>query len=400
MAPRQPDRSAAGPGECPSGPRAKACFKRRARSPAGDRLRPCRAPCRWPAMVAEIRRAPTRDRRAALVASAAAPAGAGDRLEGLRQPVAQLERRCARRSSCRRPECGSAGRRRRAGSRATSSRGSMPDSTASASFGPMPLTPISRSNTVSSSGVREAEERELILAHVRVHAQRDVGAGVAEPCRRSRAARRRRSRRRARRRSIAIGLLLEHAPAQEQAIIAGGAAVLPPARFGAARAGRLGPAARDAARRWRPRPPGAPALVQVTDGHRQRIGRVVRRGHGVEPEQQLDHLLHLRLLGPAVADDRALDLGGRVFDDRHAGLDRRQHGDAARVPELQRAAHVGGVEQVLDGDAVGLAVGEQRRPAARWMRASRSGKAASAAGGDGAARHQAVAAAVAVSTQP
>ena len=35
----------------------------------------------------------------------------------------------------------------------TSSRGSMPESTASASFGPMPLTAIRRSNTVSSSGV-------------------------------------------------------------------------------------------------------------------------------------------------------------------------------------------------------------------------------------------------------
>ena len=35
----------------------------------------------------------------------------------------------------------------------TSSRGSMPESTASASFGPIPLTPISRSNTASSSGV-------------------------------------------------------------------------------------------------------------------------------------------------------------------------------------------------------------------------------------------------------
>ena len=41
-------------------------------------------------------------------------------------------------------------------------------------------------------------------------------------------------------------------------------------------------------------------------------------GHAIEPEQQLHHLLDLRLLGAPVADDRALDLGGRVFDDRHA----------------------------------------------------------------------------------
>ena len=78
--------------------------------------------------------------------------------------------------------------------------------------------------------------------------------------------------------------------------------------------------------------------VHVADGDRQRVGGVVRRRHRGQPEQQLDHLLHLRLVGAAVADDRALDLGRRVLEDRHAGLDRRQHRDAARVPELQRAA--------------------------------------------------------------
>ena len=61
----------------------------------------------------------------------------------------------------------------------TSSRGSMPDSTDNASFGPIPLTAISRSNIASSSARREAEERELILADVRVHAQRDLRAGLA-----------------------------------------------------------------------------------------------------------------------------------------------------------------------------------------------------------------------------
>ena len=36
----------------------------------------------------------------------------------------------------------------------------------------------------------------------------------------------------------------------------------------------------------------------------QRVGRVVRRRRRVEAEQQLHHLLDLRLLGAAVADDR------------------------------------------------------------------------------------------------
>ena len=101
--------------------------------------------------------------------------------------------------------------------------------------------------------------------------------------------------------------------------------------------------------------------MQVANRHRQRIGGVVRRRHAVEPEQQLHHLPTCVLLRAPVADDGALDLGRRVFDDRHAGLDRRQHGDAARVPELQRAAHVGGVKQVLDRDALGAAVRDQRR---------------------------------------
>ena len=59
-------------------------------------------------------------------------------------------------------------------------RGSMPESTASASFGPMPLTAISRSNRSLLERRREPEERERVLAHVRVDAQRDRRARLAE----------------------------------------------------------------------------------------------------------------------------------------------------------------------------------------------------------------------------
>ena len=62
----------------------------------------------------------------------------------------------------------------------TSSPGSIPDRTASASFGPMPLIEISRSNRSCSSARGEAVERDHVLAHVRVHAQRDAGARLAE----------------------------------------------------------------------------------------------------------------------------------------------------------------------------------------------------------------------------
>ena len=101
--------------------------------------------------------------------------------------------------------------------------------------------------------------------------------------------------------------------------------------------------------------------MQMTDRHGQRVGGVVRRRRLRQAEQQLDHLLHLVLLGAAVADDRALDLRRRVLDDRAARLDGGEHRDAARMPELQRAADVDGVKEVLDRHAVGPARREQRR---------------------------------------
>src|SRR6266550_2416183 len=100
--------------------------------------------------------------------------------------------------------------------------------------------------------------------------------------------------------------------------------------------------------------------MQMANRNRERIGGVVRRGGGAQAEQQLHHLSHLRLLRTPVADDRALDLRRRVLDDLASGLDRRQHGDAACVTELERAAHVGRMKQVLDGDAIGTMRGEQR----------------------------------------
>lgn len=95
--------------------------------------------------------------------------------------------------------------------------------------------------------------------------------------------------------------------------------------------------------------------MQVTDRHGQRVGCVEGLRRLVESEQQRDHLLHLLLLRASVTDHGPLDLGWRVFDDVTACLDGGEHRDPARVPELQRAAGVGGVKEVLDGDAVGTA---------------------------------------------
>ena len=137
------------------------------------------------------------------------------------------------------------------------------------------------------------------------------------------------------------------------------------------------------------------AVVQVANRDGERIGRVVRLRDRVEAQQHLHHLRDLRLLGAAVADDGALDLRGRVFDHHHAGLDRGEHRDAARVPELQRAARVDRVENVFDGDALGPVLGEQRRELAVDDR-QLIGKRGAGPGAHGAAPNQLMTAAVAV----
>src|SRR5207253_2802049 len=100
---------------------------------------------------------------------------------------------------------------------------------------------------------------------------------------------------------------------------------------------------------------------QMANRDRERIGGAVRRRRGTESEQQLHHVSHLLLLRTPVADDRALDLRRRVLDDLASGLDRREHGHTARVTELERAAHVGRMKQILDGHAIRSMRDEQRR---------------------------------------
>ena len=121
----------------------------------------------------------------------------------------------------------------------------------------------------------------------------------------------------------------------------------------------------------------------------ERIRRIVRRGSSREPEQQLDHLLNLMLFRPSITDNGALDLGRRVLEDRKLDLDCREHGDAARVPELERTSTVGRKEDALESDAIGPTVGEQIREAMvdgeEFL-----GKREHGGAGDRAAHHQAM----------
>jgi hypothetical protein len=96
--------------------------------------------------------------------------------------------------------------------------------------------------------------------------------------------------------------------------------------------------------------------MQMTERHRQRVGRVVWCRRLRQSQQDLDHLLHLVFLGAAVPDDRTLDLGGRILRDWASGLYRGEDRDTARVPELQGAADIRRVEQVFHRDAVRFAL--------------------------------------------
>ena len=112
----------------------------------------------------------------------------------------------------------------------------------------------------------------------------------------------------------------------------------------------------------------AGGCLQVAKRHGQRIGDVVRCWGLVETEEQLDHVLHLMLLRAAVADDGAFDHGGSVLDDGDAGFSGGQERDAARLTELQRAAHVAVVKDVFDGDAIGLMTRDERlQPFVDWQ---------------------------------
>ena len=120
-------------------------------------------------------------------------------------------------------------------------------------------------------------------------------------------------------------------------------------------------------------------------------------GTRVEAEQQLDHLLHLRLLGAAVADDGALDFGRRVFDDRQRRPRRRP---ASRRRARGRASARCGRSWRGTGSRWRRTRGGSRASSAassRWIdREARPGSVGAPAVRDRAADHEAVAAAVAL----
>jgi hypothetical protein len=101
--------------------------------------------------------------------------------------------------------------------------------------------------------------------------------------------------------------------------------------------------------------------VDVTDRHREGVSDIVRTGHAIEAQQQLDHPLYLQLLRTTVSHHGTLDLSGGVLHDLHARFDRRQHRHASRMAQLQRASDVHRVKEILDDDVLRMACGDEGR---------------------------------------
>jgi hypothetical protein len=95
--------------------------------------------------------------------------------------------------------------------------------------------------------------------------------------------------------------------------------------------------------------------VGVADRDRQRVGRVVGAWHMLQREQHLHHPPDLVLLRAARAADGVLDLLRRVGEARQPALAGREHHDATRLTDGERARRVATEVDVLhreDGDRV------------------------------------------------
>ena len=233
----------------------------------------------------------------------------------------------------------------------------MPDSTAIASFGPMPLIADQPLEQLPFEVGEESIQLQRVLAHVRVDAQRDLAPLLADVVE-------------GRQRDVhfvpdalhvdddPVRLLVEHAAAEKSRSSVRRRTVLAPGLRGAtaARSARRGSAivrrVRRAGRRRECRWQMATASASAASCG---VGACRR------PSSSLIICCTCVLLGAAVADDRPLHLCGRVLDHLAPGFDGREHRHAARVTELERAARVDGVKEIFDRDAVGLAGRKQRR---------------------------------------
>ena len=90
----------------------------------------------------------------------------------------------------------------------------------------------------------------------------------------------------------------------------------------------------------------------MADRQGERVRRVVGTRNGLELQKPPDHVHHLPLFGKAIADDRLLDLHGRVLKERYPALRRGAEDDAARVRDGDAGGDVVGEKQLLDRDGL------------------------------------------------
>ena len=97
----------------------------------------------------------------------------------------------------------------------------------------------------------------------------------------------------------------------------------------------------------------------MTQRHCNCVGGIDRPERLVDADEGLHHLLHLLLVGAAVAGNGALDLVRGIFD--HITTTRRSlgHHDAARLPDRHRGADIHLEEDALDGHDLGRELVEQ-----------------------------------------
>ena len=227
----------------------------------------------------------------------------------------------------------------------------------------MPLMEISRSNRSCSSARGEAVERDHVLAHVRVDAQRDAARPARRGRRTWRAAPARRSRRRRRPRRPGSDASRSACRAS-RAITAGSraswsrAAAAAGAR-GLARGARGGRAAAAIA-------PCALWTWQIATASASAAS--CGAGGASRPSSSFTICRTCCFSARPKPTTARLISAGVYSTDRHARLRRGEQRHAARVPELQRAAHVLRVEDVLDRDAVGAVLARAARRDRRGWR--------------------------------
>ncbi len=97
----------------------------------------------------------------------------------------------------------------------------------------------------------------------------------------------------------------------------------------------------------------------MTDSGGERIGGIVGLGRFFEPQQRLDHELHLLFRRRAVARDRRFYLQRRIFEKPRAQLGARKQYNAARLRDLYARRDIGIEKQFLYRDLVGLDVADE-----------------------------------------